>query len=177
MGSYTDSYTLQGTVGDVAGGTADVTIRLAYTGDEKSIFFSGKFDVAGDTVQGTWKFSDQRLGGDFVFKRSLQFLRFRSAPELIRKSPALVRWKFALDAVHNHVKKGRWSRSYFLDRFQDRKRYIEVATVRSHQNHAINSANYAGLTGLHQHLSPSDAQFYASIARHELQQIPVPVHG
>lgn len=178
MGAHVDSYTLEGQMGEDSTGVANVTIRLTYSSDQNPIAFQGKFYVAEGTVEGNWKFAHETLGGDFVFKRSPQYLRFRSSPAVIRKSPALVRWKFAMDAVHDRVKKDLWSRSYFMGRFRDRRRYVELGMNRPHHDRhdrpgSTNSANFSGWTELHQRLSPADVQFYASIVRHDLQQNPV----
>jgi hypothetical protein len=179
MGWHSDTYTLQGKMGTKqADGVTDVALQMTYAADSKVMRLSGGLRAVDGSVQGTWKFAGEGLGGDFVFKRSPEYLLVRPTPAVISKSPVLARWKFVLDAVHYRAQKKLWSSSYFHQRFKDRRRYVELATTRrSDSDRAAESAAYSELTDIYQRLTPSDVQFYASIVRHNLKHATNSLHG
>lgn len=176
IGGHSDTFTLQGHTGPEIDGAIDVDFEMEYASGSKSMFFSCEIEVATGAVQGSWTFADDSLGGDFVLKRSSSHLRFRPAPAVIQKSPARALWEFALTAVRHDVKKTMLSRSYFLEKCQERKRYIEMAKDLTLHDRAASPAASAELAEMNRKLVPEDVQFYASIIQYNLNSKSTPVH-
>jgi hypothetical protein len=178
MGGHSDPYTLKGRTGLEADDVMDVDFEIKYSGGGKSIILEGEMDVVEGSVQGAWSFSDESLSGDFVMKRSPDHLRYRCSPSVITESPARARWSFACAAVMHAVKKDSCTWSYLMDRFRDRKRYLELAKGISHLERAAENADYTELTELHRRLDPADTQFCASIIKQSSRKpLPKVVHG
>lgn len=78
---------------------------------------------------GTWgEESDARThAGVFVFKRSPpECMCFFPAPIVLQTNASKALWKFATSAIRYGVRRGQWSWSFFKERADRRKRFIEL---------------------------------------------------
>lgn len=148
-------------------GSADVNFKVTYDTQYTPMIFQGKLDVAEGSIRGTWRYADDDTGGRFVCKRSQEFMRFYHVPRA-NETPAKTRWKFALDSVRYGVKRDLWSKSFFLERFRDRKRYIVLTTRAFHYGKDLDWTEWEELRTFYKTLTTNDMRFYCSIINKSL---------
>jgi hypothetical protein len=137
---------------------------------------SGTYDDSKNMVSGLWYYADsQDSGGDFCLRRTspvnLQFL-----PSLVLTTP-LERWSYALNAVLNQVRQRLWSWSFFKDRFDKRRHFVDLdfrktlKRMRRVPQDVVSSQELDDIEYLQQHTLPCDGRFFMSIAENRVRQI------
>lgn len=149
-------------------GFVDFKFKAIFQIMSTAVVFDGKLDVAECSIRGSWKLKlDGGPGGQFVCKRSQEFLRLYSIP-LPNETPAQTRWKFALDSVRYHVKRDLWSRSFFLERLQNQKRYIALATRAYHFGKDLTPEEAEELQAFFKVFTTNEIRFCASVINKSL---------
>ncbi|KAL9100888.1 MAG: hypothetical protein Q9163_003799 [Psora crenata] len=79
--------------------------------------------------------------------------------------------QFAFKAVHSkiHERNRRWTWAYFMERRDDRKRYIELFKKKK-QDEKLSANEIEELTSLERKLSYEDLRFWRSLARNQLRK-------
>jgi hypothetical protein len=146
---------------------------------------SGHLSISTDTITASW--SDRRKKDNpneidyasFTLRRTPPFLhRYRYAPHAYAEDPVRARWSFACNAVLHEVQAKMWSRRFFEEKFNDRKRFVELSTrdmvVRMGltPQQPLTMAERQELDFLRRDLDPSEARFYHALAAFEIQKLP-----
>lgn len=148
-------------------GFADVNFKVSHDTQYTPMEFKGKLDIAEGSMRGTWMYNDGDPGGAFVCKRSQELLRLYYIPHA-EETPAKARWRFALDSVLYGVRRDLWSKSFFLERFRDRKRYIVLATRGFHYGKDLTADEWEELRMFYKSLTTNETRFYCSIINKSL---------
>jgi len=159
------AYTLTGTTRPVEGGKIPVNLRMEYSKGWRYITMTGHFDIAENSLKGTFTWRDG-WSGEFVFKRDPDLVRFYPAPCTI---DARARWKFATGAVLDRIRQESWSTSYILKRIKDWKCYVELGL--KDQRMDLEDDERGEYRSLLSSLREADVQFYASRINAKLGEV------
>jgi hypothetical protein len=134
-----------------------------------AIFFSGRFDTERDALTGVWALSaDMESTGGLVEYRRIppHYLTvYPSIKELSDNKPRAL-WGFAIAAVRNDIRRGRWSWSYFSQRRDDRKTVLALVTRHLYFGEPLDSEEIQRCSATIQRLTSADACFYISRVDH-----------
>lgn len=131
---------------------------------------TGKFDPEVESLRGTLKLGSGATTGEFVFKRSPDFVRFYPSPSAIT---ARKRWGFAITAVLDKIRRYSWSPTYILQRIKDGKRYMELSIRDDYYGSKLNADEEIEFSKLFSTLLAGDARFYASLIAIKVAAVPI----
>lgn len=173
-----DAWTLQGCqtiTGSWSQGEDDVIqikFKMSFSSDGliwASIFFNGHFDPERDALTGIWGLSAQieSIVGKMEFRRipPCYLAVYPSIKELRDNKPRAL-WRFAIAAVRNDIRRGRWAWSYFSQRRDDRKTIVPFLVRSRWFGPPLNAEETKTLYTITRRLTPADACFYDSKADH-----------
>ncbi|KAF8512136.1 hypothetical protein JB92DRAFT_3173674 [Gautieria morchelliformis] len=145
-------------------------MKREFVSDHPSQYWHGQFDVATETITGTWG-TDSEVSahfGTFILKRTApEALRFRPAPATIEANKARSLWVYAINAVKAQVRRQLWSWKHFKERRDKREEFITLYTRNSHLGRPLNVDELMSFrlsTGLLQALHGTNI-----LARHRVQ--------
>ena len=159
------AYTLTGSTGPLEGGRIPVDMKIEYGVMWETLALTGHFDPEENSLRGT-----EGWGDEFVFKRDPDFVRFYPDPSGI---DARARWKFAMTAILDRIRRQSWSASYILKRIKEGKRYIELAIRDEHYGKRLDGDDRGEYGVLLSSLYEADARFYASRIRIKLSETTI----
>ncbi|KAF9557963.1 hypothetical protein CPC08DRAFT_736574 [Agrocybe pediades] len=146
---------------------------------------SGTFDPVKDILVLSWSDRRKKENPDDPFYQPVEL--HRTPPSLVRywytadrflEDPVGSRWSFACKAVYHLAQEKLWSRSFFQERFQERRRFVELSTralivsIGLTPQHPLNLAESGELESLRRRLNPSEARFYQALSEFEIQKLP-----
>jgi hypothetical protein len=130
------------------------------------VCFKGSFDLEHHALRGTWSYlSDpEKPCGPMEFRRiAPRYLTvYPSIKELADNKPRAL-WRFAIAAVLNDIRRGRWSWSYFSQRRDDRETVISLTSRYGQFGKLLDEEDMERLCIAAQRLTPADACFYSSL--------------
>ena len=130
------------------------------------IFFNVRFDPERDALTGVWGVSVglESPMGKMEFRRiPTHYLAvYPSIKELSDDKPRAL-WKFAISAVRNDIRRGRWSWSYFSQRRDNRKTIASLLIRHRWYGSPLNEEESGALLAVMRGLLPNDACFYHSM--------------
>ncbi|KAJ7507339.1 hypothetical protein B0H11DRAFT_2319240 [Mycena galericulata] len=133
-------------------------------------YFSGSWSRATQSLSGTWgaEADSHTHDGVFVFKRILpEYMCFFPAPAAMKANKPRSLWTFAISAVRYSICREKWSWTFFKQRTENRKRFIELYIRSAHFGQPLNPSEDLEFGLLKKSLTTADSRFYHSIA--ELQ--------
>jgi hypothetical protein len=134
-----------------------------------SIYFNGLFDPVRDALTGIWGLSAtlENVKGKMEFRRipPCYLTVYPSIKELQDNKPRAL-WGFAIAAVRNDIRRGRWAWSYFSKRRDDRKTIVPFLVRSRWFGTPLNGEETETLHTITRRLTPADACFYDSKADH-----------
>ena len=153
-------------------GKIPIGLKFVYAAIWRDIEATGKFDPEEESLRGTLKrrYRSNTITGDFVFKRSPDFVRFYPSPSTIT---ARKRWVFAITAVLDRIRRDSWSPMYILQRIKDGKRYMELSIRDDHYGRRLNADEEKEYYALFSTLFAEDARFYASLIMIKLADVTI----
>jgi hypothetical protein len=113
-------------------GTVSVSFKRSFPARYPTQYYTGTWDAKMQTLTGTvWREEDpndsERPSGAFVFKRiAPEHMCFSPAPVELEANKSRALWTFAISAVRSDIRRNRWAWSFFEDRRDIRKRFIEL---------------------------------------------------
>jgi Vacuolar sorting-associated protein 13, N-terminal len=132
--------------------------------------FKGSFIPERDALRGTWGYlaDPERPGGPMEFRRiAPRYLTvYPSIKELADNKPGAL-WRFAIAAVLNDIRRGRWSWSHFSQRRDDRETLLSLTRRAGRFGKALDEKERERLCTAAQRLTPADACFYNSLINRE----------
>ncbi|KAF8497394.1 hypothetical protein F5888DRAFT_1906711 [Russula emetica] len=134
-----------------------------------SLFFSGRFDPERDALTGIWGLSAELKSpkGKMEFRRILpSYLTLYPSIKEIRDNKPRALWRFAIAAVRNDIRRGRWAWSYFSRRRDDRKTIVPLLVRSRWFGPPLSAEEIRTLHAITRRLTPADASFYDSKVDH-----------
>ncbi|CAK5278179.1 unnamed protein product [Mycena citricolor] len=168
-----DSHTITGTC---SSSTHAVSFRRSLPDRHATQFFAGKWDPANDTLLGTLGFEPDPATHfmDLVF-RPLVARHARLMPP--DKDPRAL-WKFATAAVLDDVRQRGWTWSYFKERRDTRRKYIELFIRNGDGSAQFGATLSEEESDEYRHvkkaLSTGDLRFYSTLAEQQIRTVPRP---
>ena len=141
-------------------GKIPVELDFIYTEFWPDVELEGKFDPEEESLRGTLKLYSGVITGDFVFKRSPDFVRFYPPPSI---TTARKRWEFATKAVLDKIRRNSWSPTYLLQRIKDGKRYMDITIRMRYYGRVTDADDEEEYNRLFTTMLAGDAQFYAAL--------------
>ncbi|KAJ7777905.1 hypothetical protein DFH07DRAFT_730843 [Mycena maculata] len=129
-------------------------------------YFSGSWSRATHSLSGTWGAeADSRThDGVFIFKRILpEYMCFFPAPAVMKANKPRSLWTFAISAVLHTIRKEDWSWSFFKQRADHRKRFIELYIRNTKFGRPLNRSEKEELGLVMKSLTTANSRFYHSI--------------
>ncbi|KAK7062151.1 hypothetical protein R3P38DRAFT_2495366 [Favolaschia claudopus] len=142
------------------------TFKRTYTTRFSPVHYAGTWDSSSQALTGSWGGeSDPRTHtGVFIFKRMApECMTFFPPPVTLKENSSKALWHFAIDAVRYGVRRGTWSWTFFEQRFETRKRFLELY-VRGTFGTPLNDHEEEELGLIKKSLTAADSRFYHSIA-------------
>ena len=168
---YHKTFTVTGKFGAAEeDGKVPIELKFVYVAIWLDTELTGKFDPEEKSLRGTLKLGSGGITGDFVFKRSPDFVRFYPSPSTIT---ARKRWEFATAAVLDKIRRDSWSPTYILQRIEDGKKYMEMGIREDYYGKDLTAEEQNGYYKLFLALLAGDARFYASLITIKLASIPI----
>lgn len=160
-------------------GTASLTFQRSFPARLPIQFYSGTWNAAAETITGTFGFEENaaKHGGRFVLKRVRpESMCFWPAPVQLEANKARALWGFAIAAVRDGVRRDRWSWSFFKERRDNRRRFIELY-IRSNESSTqfgtpLNGAERQELLQIKKTFTAADSRFYHSLAEQQIRATP-----
>ena len=134
-----------------------------------SLFFSGHFDPERDALTGIWGLSAELKShkGKMEFRRiQPSYLTLYPSIKEVRDNKSRALWRFAIAAVRNDIRRGRWAWSYFFQRRLDRKTIVPLLVRSRWFGPPLNAEETRTLHTITRRLTPADACFYDSKVDH-----------
>jgi len=151
-------------------GKIPVEFKFVYAAIYVGVDLKGKFDPEENSLRGTFKLSSRPVAGDFVFKRSPDFVRFYPSPSIM--TPRKM-WEFAIMAVLDKIRRDSWSPRYLLQRIKDGKKYVELSIRANHYGRDLDADEQQEYSRLFSTLLAGDGRFYACLIETKLAAVPI----
>ncbi|KAJ7126471.1 hypothetical protein C8R43DRAFT_708313 [Mycena crocata] len=168
FGASSRDFTIFGECSGQDGNIINVKFKKTYQSSRFSpLYFAGSCDSATQSLSGTWgEESDARThAGVFIFKRSApECMCFFPAPTVLQANKPRALWAFAISAIRYGVRRGAWSWSFFHQRAETRKRFIELYIRNVRFGRPLNRTEEEELGLLKKSITAADSRFYHSIA-------------
>ncbi|KAJ7693840.1 hypothetical protein B0H17DRAFT_981213 [Mycena rosella] len=161
--------------GECNGQNIDVvnfTFKQTFPTRFSPLYFAGSWNCASQSLSGTWgEESDPRTHrGVFAFKRILpDCMCFFPPPIVLQANQTRALWKFAIESVRFGVRRGRWSWSFFKQRADARKRFIELYIRNTRFGRPLNKKEEEELGFLKKNVTSADSRFYHSVAESQIR--------
>jgi hypothetical protein len=114
-------------------GTVTISFKRSFPARYAPQYYTGTWDAATETLSGKFSYEEepedpeQMSYGAFVFRRvAPEYMCFVPAPVELEANKPRALWAFAIDSVRFDVRRKGWSWSYFKERRDNRKRFIEL---------------------------------------------------
>ncbi|KAG9050085.1 hypothetical protein FS842_011409, partial [Serendipita sp. 407] len=180
-----DVYHMEGEVTLTAENGLDLILKVAYglqpsKSDETFAFeFTGSLNTSTLELKGTWAVVGYPPAGPFVLIRRPTFAYpFLYSKSELSENRARARWKFAITTIRQQVRRQWWSWSYFKDRMEQRKRYVELRLrMDIEQLYSVNGAarlssdEILELNSTGERLHPADGRYYISLAKKAMRML------
>lgn len=149
-----------------------ISFKRTFTNHHPPQYWYGRFDPATDTITGTVSFNEDRTGtsATFVLKRTpSDQLRFRPPPAAFEGNKARTLWTYALSVTRAYVHQQSWSKTFFHERRDTRKRFIQLYIRSTAFGKPLDEAENAELKEIRLRLTTADSRFYHSLALHQIR--------
>ncbi|KAJ7115468.1 hypothetical protein C8R44DRAFT_928540 [Mycena epipterygia] len=171
--------------GECHAGNESGTVEMSFTRSFRSHstrlptqYYAGVWNASTDTISGTVGFDQDPAThhGVFVFKRMPpENMCFLPAPVELQTSKARALWGFAIAAVIQGVRRDRWSWSFFKERRDNRRRFIELY-IRSGRGTnrfgpRLTNLEEKDFARVKKSLTTQDSRFYHSLGEGRIRAI------
>ncbi|KAJ7771114.1 hypothetical protein DFH07DRAFT_241844 [Mycena maculata] len=167
----TSDFTISGECNAQDVHVVNFTFKQTFSARVSPLYFAGSWDSDSQFLSGTWGDEpDPRThAGVFVFKRTVpEAMCFFPAPPVLRANKSQALWLFAIDAVRYGVRRGSWSWSFFKQRADNRKRFIDLYIRATRFGKPLNRSEEEELGLLRKSFSTADSRWFHSLAEHQI---------
>jgi hypothetical protein len=165
-------FTISGECNAQNADVVNFTFKQTFPARFSPLYFAGTWTTVTQCLSGTWgEESDPRShGGVFTFKRTLpECMCFFPAPTVLQTNQSQALWKFAIESIRYGVRRGQWSWSFFKERADRRKRFIELYIRATRFGKPLNRSEQEELGLLKKSFTVADSRFYHSIAESQIR--------
>ncbi|KAJ7757039.1 hypothetical protein B0H16DRAFT_1885755 [Mycena metata] len=136
-------------------------------------YVNGTWSAATETLSGTWDMDEDPAGhrGSFVFKRlTPEHTCFVPSPVDLAANKPRALWAFAIAAVLYDIRKSRWSWSFFKERRDIRKRFVEFH-IRSTKDWGppMTDDDWDEFSRIRKAFTAADSRFLYSLAENQIR--------
>ncbi len=166
-----DRFDISGTVVHSPDGTVFVSWTLSYVGDF-NIFYTGRL-VDERTILGTRSYDLNPTSQDWSFvlkKLPAEDLPFYPSPRELSENKYRALWGYAINVTLNNVRRRLWTWSYFVQRREARKTYVELTWDMVDRPSPDHDSRMSAIGRM---CTPKDVRFYDSITVNLLHTIPL----
>ena len=166
-----DPFNISGTVVHSPDGAVFVSWTLSYAGGFRLLYSGQLIDEC--TIVGTrsYDFDPTFVDRSFVLKKlPADHLPFYPSPREMSESKYRALWKYAINVTVNNIRRRWWTWSYFVQRREARKTYIELAFDMLDNHSPDHSARMSAIGRI---CTPQDIRFYDSIVLGLMHTIPL----
>ncbi|KAG6836058.1 hypothetical protein H0H93_011847 [Arthromyces matolae] len=160
----------------------DFTFIVEDEEDGSSRTCTGRLQRASDTIVAQWKTTHGGGTGELEEAFTLQrtppsLLRYKYTPQQFAEDPVRSRWAFACSSALHQAQAKLWSRRFFEEKFQARRRYVKLTTralivqLGLSPYIPLTQTENQELESLRQELDPSEARFYQALSEFEIQKL------
>jgi len=149
-------------------GRIPVDLKFVYVIIWPDVELKGKFDPGEKSLRGSMEF--RRATGDFVFKRSPDFIRFYPSPSTMTTRK---RWEFAITAVLDRIRRDSLSPTYLVQRIKDGRKYMDMAIRARYYGKDLSADEEEEFRRLFSTLLAGDGRYYASLIAVKLASVPL----
>ncbi|KAJ6610468.1 hypothetical protein B0H10DRAFT_411247 [Mycena sp. CBHHK59/15] len=135
-------------------------------------YYTGTWTAATDVLQGTVGMEQDPAThySTFVYRRTApEHLIFAPAPVELSTNWASAMWRYAIAAVRYGVRRNRWSWSYFKERRDNRRRFIELYIRSTRFGPPMTNPEWEELAQVKKTLTTADSRFYHSLAEQQIR--------
>ncbi|KAJ7481633.1 hypothetical protein FB451DRAFT_1236685 [Mycena latifolia] len=150
-------------------GIVELSFKRSFPTRYPTQYFTGTWNAATETLIGTVGMDEDpaKHNSAFVFKRIMpEYMCFWPAPVELETNKARALWGFAIAAVRYGVRRDRWSWSFFKERRDNRRRFIELYIRSSGSTQfgaPLTGPEWQELGLIKKTFSTADARFYHSL--------------
>ncbi|KAJ7031624.1 hypothetical protein C8F04DRAFT_1110026 [Mycena alexandri] len=158
-------------VGDEPG-TVSFSWKRSFPARFSTQYCVGTWSAATDTLSGKYGLDEDPAthGGSFVFKRlTPEHTCFIPAPADLEANKAKALWAFAIGAVRYDIRRSRWSWSFFKERRDTRKSFIELYVRSTKFGPPMTNEDWAEFSRLKKTLTSADSRFIYSLAQNQIR--------
>jgi Vacuolar sorting-associated protein 13, extended-chorein len=153
--------------------TITVSFKRTFAARAGPQYWDGQFDSSTDTITGTVSFDEERTTTSFFLKRtSPDQLCFRPSPAAFEANKAQALWSFALSAARGYVRQRSWSWSFFRERRDTRKRFIQLYIRDTAFGKPLDEAENTEFSQILSGLTTFDSNFYYSLGLYQIRITP-----
>ncbi|KAJ7639351.1 hypothetical protein FB45DRAFT_1024083 [Roridomyces roridus] len=137
-----------------------------------AVYFSGSWTSETECLSGTWgEESNARTHpGVFIFRRTApEAMCFFPAPTALRKNKSRALWSFAIEAVRYGVRRDGWAWSFFQQRADKRKRFIELYIRNTRFGKPLDDTEQEELREILKLTAAADSRFLHSLAEKQIR--------
>ncbi|KAJ6591119.1 hypothetical protein DFH09DRAFT_1138663 [Mycena vulgaris] len=156
-------------------GTALVSFKRSFPARFATQFYSGTWNAAAGMITGSVGLDEDATKhyAAFVFKRTLpEHMSFWPTPVELETNKARALWGFAIAAVIYGMRRDRWSWSFFKQRRDNRRRFIELFIRGSGSTQfgaPLAPPEWEELGRVKKTFSTADSRFYHSLAEQQIR--------
>ncbi|KAK7678018.1 hypothetical protein QCA50_018958 [Cerrena zonata] len=150
----------------------EVEFNVQGSNTDDAQYFQGYIDDSGALV-GSMGWSGSVLAWNFIFKQlPTDVMMFYPSPATRPEDLARARWQFAIQCTLHAVRRNMWSWSYFAERRQKRKRYIQLNISYWFYGREPFGEELEEFLLYRRSLTPAEACFYRDIRDRLLEILP-----
>ncbi|KAJ7326377.1 hypothetical protein DFH08DRAFT_941029 [Mycena albidolilacea] len=156
-------------------GTVTISFKCSFPARFPAQYYVGTWDAATETLSGKFSSEEEpgdpeQAGGAFVFRRiAPEYMCFAPAPVELEANKSLALWAFAIDSVRFDIRRKGRSWSYFKERRDNRKRFIELYIRSTKFGPSMSDEEWEDLSRVKKTLTTSDSRFYHSLAEAQIR--------
>jgi hypothetical protein len=150
-----------------------ITFKRAFPARYPTEYWSGTVDTATGTITGTWGYDPDldTHSASFILKRTApEDLCFRPAPATFEANQIRALWSFARSAIRYQVRRKSWSWSFFSERRDNRKRFIDLYIRDTEFGCPLTQNEETELSRIRQTFTTADSRFYHSLAEYQIRR-------
>ena len=170
------SYTIKGKYSISDSGTTEVQFTILFEGGDPTEYFKGHLDENGSLVgyQGYMEdVSEENHASLFILRNiPTEVMAYRPSPAEFSENKARALWKFALDVVMMQTRRKLFSWSFFKERRDRRRRYIELNIQYWYYGRPLIEEEWKEFLVFRRSLLPADALYYLSMRKRIIEIVP-----
>ena len=173
---YSSAYTIKGKYSTSNGGDTEVRFTIHHKGGDYQEYFNGHLDENGSLVgyqDYTEDVSEKNHNNLFILRRvPAEVMAYRPSPAELSENKPRALWRFVLGVVRMRTLRKLFSWSFFKERRDVRKRYIELNIRYWFYGKPLSDDEMKELVAFRRLHLPADALYYLTLRNHVMEVTP-----